>query len=67
MEQGHNTLLVKDIGFLADEGSFHFVDGLLEEFFVLSDQQFLDALQAALPLSDRINLDALDKHLDQRC
>lgn len=52
VEQGHDTLLVVDVGFLANVGVLHFVNGLLEEFFVLSNEQFLYVLQSSLPLGD---------------
>ena len=66
VEQSHDSFLVKDVCLLADKGSLHLVDWLLEELFVLSDQEFFDALQASFPLGDRVDLDAFDKHLDQR-
>ena len=66
VEEGHDAALVVHVSLLAYERSLHLVDGLLEELFVLSDQEFLDALQSAFSLSDRIDLDALNKYLDQR-
>ena len=65
LEQGHDALLVEDIGLLAHERSLHLVDGLLEELLVFSDEQFLNVLEAALPLADRVDLDTLDEDLDQ--
>ena len=67
MEKRDNALLVENISFLAHEGSLHLVNRLLEELFVLSDQEFLDALEAALALSDRIDLNAFDENLNERC
>ena len=67
MEKRDDALLVEHISFLAHEGSLHLVNRLLEELFVLSDQEFLDALETALALSDRIDLDAFDENLNERC
>lgn len=67
LEQGHYAFLIKDIGLLAHERCFHLVNGLLEELFVLSDEQFFNVLKTAFTLADRVNLDALDEDLDQGC
>lgn len=50
VKESHNTFLVEDIGLFADKGAFHLVDGLLEEFLVLADQQLFDALKTTLSL-----------------
>ena len=64
VEEGHDAALVVHVSLLAYERSLHLVDGLLEELFVLSDQQLLDTLQSTFSLSDRVDLDALYKYLD---
>ena len=66
VEECHDAALVVHVSLLAYERGLHLVDGLLEELFVLSDQQLLDALQSAFSLSDRVDLDALYKYLNQR-
>jgi len=65
VEKSHDALLVVHIGLLAHEGRLHLVDRLLEELFVLSDQQFFYTLQATLALRDGVNLNAFDQHLNQ--
>ena len=44
LEQGNDAFLIKDIGLLAHERSFHLVDRLLEEFLVLPDEEFFNVL-----------------------
>ena len=65
MEKGHDATLVVDVCLLADERILHLVDLLLEVFLVLTSQQLLNALKSTFALSDRIDLNALDEHLDQ--
>ena len=50
MEKGHDTFLVVYVSLLANERVLHFVNGLLEELLVLSDQEFLDVLKSAFSL-----------------
>ena len=64
VEECHDAALVVHVSLLAYERGLHLVDGLLEELFVLSDQQLLDTLQSTFSLSDRVDLDALYKYLD---
>ena len=52
MEKGYDAFLIVNIGFPANEWSLHLVDGLLEELFVLSNEQFLDILKTAFTLRD---------------
>jgi len=65
VEKRHDTLLVEYVSFLALDRIFHFVDRLLEVLFVFTDEQLLDALEAALALRNRIDLDTLHEHLDE--
>ena len=52
VEQGDNASFVVDVGLLANKGSLHLVNGLLEKFLILPDQQLLYALQTAFALAD---------------
>ena len=63
-EQGHDASLVVHIGSLSNERVLHLIDVLLEILFVLPSEQLFDALEAAFTLCDRVNLNALDQHLD---
>ena len=64
-EKGHDATLVVDVRLLTDERILHLVDLLLEVFLVLTSQQLLNALKSTFSLSNRIDLNALDEHLDQ--
>lgn len=44
VEKRHDSLLIEHISFFADKWGLHPVDRLLEEFLVLSDEQFFDTL-----------------------
>ena len=66
MEKSHYSFLVESVSLFTNEWAFHFVDRLLEELFVLTNKQFLDALQATFALSNGVNLDALYQNLNQR-
>ena len=44
VEKSHDSLLVISVSFLAQERTFHLVDGLLEKLFVLANKQLFDAL-----------------------
>ena len=52
LEEGHDAFLIKDIGLLAHERSFHLVNGLLEELFVLPDEEFFNVLKTTFALAD---------------
>ena len=67
MEESYDTFLVVDISLLANERILHLVDWLLEELFVLSDEEFLDVLQSTFSLGYRVDLDTFNKNLDQGC
>ena len=41
VEESDNALFVEDVSLFANKGILHFVDGLLKELLVLSDQQLL--------------------------
>ena len=58
--EGYDTPLVVDIPLFPCVWLLHFVKGALEEFLVLSDQQFTNVLQLAFTVSGRIDVDAFD-------
>jgi len=65
IEERNDALLIEDICLLANEGILHFVESLLEVLLELADEQLADVLEFALTLRDRVDLNALDQHLDQ--
>ena len=62
-----NRLLIAHISPLSNDGHLHLVERAHKELLVVPHQQLLNALQLPLSLADRVDVDALNEHLDQGC
>ena len=55
--QCYNGFLIADIGAFTDHWELHFVEGPHEKLLIVFYQEFLDVLEFAFTLGDRINVD----------